>query len=151
MSNELDGCIITFSEVKSRLENLENELAAKLYIRKNFRLELIQMDRAGQLDNNDPLVKDWRAAYSSYLNSESFNLQIESLKQELLQATTDNAEIFASLIKKSLVFLDRHEFTRALDISQPALDRWLNGRGAPHPIMRKVYYTLIIRQLDKII
>ena len=149
MSSEIEDCKVTFAEVKSRLEDIEKELADKLYIKENIRQELIQRAKANQLEE-DELVSEWLCTYASYLSSVSFNDQIDAYKQELKSVSIEDDEVFYKIIQKSLFFLDKNDLRRKFDLSKLGLERWLNKKNAPHPAIRKHVFNFLIKQLDSI-
>lgn len=65
--SDLEGCVITFEQTWNELERLENMLAARYKLYNRVRAQLIEMDRAGKLPE-DEIVIQWRATYTSFLD-----------------------------------------------------------------------------------
>lgn len=62
------ACVVTFDQIKERLESLEKILAQRFGILENVRATLVVMDITNTLVE-DEVVAEWHSAYSSYLNS----------------------------------------------------------------------------------
>jgi hypothetical protein len=63
-------CVVTFEQTRDALEAVERRLADRLGIHAahgHIRRELLKLDRAGQLDE-DELVADWYDLFASYLD-----------------------------------------------------------------------------------
>lgn len=65
---EFDSCIVTFEDDKRRLKEIETKLARRFNLRWRVHHQLLQMDRANLLEE-DELVADWHDARTAY-NSE---------------------------------------------------------------------------------
>lgn len=65
MFEDLD-CVVTFADCVRDLEAVETKLAARFNLTGNIRNQLIAMDRANNL-LEDELVADWHDLYSSYM------------------------------------------------------------------------------------
>lgn len=61
-------CVVTYEDVKRRLENIESQLALRFDLpRRSIRQKLLARDRAEELDHGDELVSEWHAAYAVYM------------------------------------------------------------------------------------
>jgi hypothetical protein len=67
MTSELDGCVVTFDEIRDELIEIERKLAQRLGIRKQIRRTLIEMIRSGSLVE-DEVVAQWHSTYAIYLD-----------------------------------------------------------------------------------
>ncbi len=63
--DELESCFESFEDIKLQLEEVESELAGRLRIRRHVRRELLLLDRANKLGEDD-LIARWHELYSSY-------------------------------------------------------------------------------------
>lgn len=62
---EFDSCIVTFEDDKRRLKEIEAKLARRFNLRWRVRHQLLKMDRANLLVE-DELVADWYDALANY-------------------------------------------------------------------------------------
>ena len=49
-----------------------------------------------------------------------------------------------------LSFLDS-EISKEFGVSRPTINRWRNGRNAPHPMMRQPVYDFLIKRVSKVL
>jgi len=61
-------CFETFEDVKEELEEVERNLATRFKIRRHVRRELIVLDRANKLVEEDDLVARWHELYTAYVD-----------------------------------------------------------------------------------
>ncbi len=47
----------------------------------------------------------------------------------------------------NLIVLSEDELARKFSVSRPSINRWKNGRSAPHPAMRKHVYAWLKRRV----
>lgn len=150
MSSELEGCVITFDQLKSNLEEIELNLSIQLKILSDVRKNLIEMDICDELPNIE-LVNEWRATYSSFLESERFRQSVAIFCQEIKSASIEDNISFQNIMKKSLTYINSDDLRHALDIPKPTLSYWVAGIHLPFPIIRKNIFKIIIEKLEALI
>lgn len=88
------------------------------------------------------------------------NVKLEQFLKELSETDIDirDDEAFMKLLGEGKVLfgLTDHEIATQFEVSRPSVTRWLNGRNAPHPVVRPVIYSWLrkkakycLRQLGK--
>jgi len=150
MNNELEGCVIDFNQIKSHLEEIEFKLATDLNIKSNTRQSLIELDIGDKLPNNE-LVEDWRATYSSFLESENFRHSVLSFRDEIKSSSTEDNAAYQKIIKRALTYINSDDLRHALDIPKPTLLSWTSGYHLPFPLIRKSVFKIIIEKLEALV
>lgn len=79
--------------------------------------------------------------------------ELRDLKKTLQTDQHSDDAVFSAAVAQSmaLLALSDGEIAAEFDMSRPSVNRWRNGRAAPHPAVRKHVFKFFAKKIERLI